>query len=110
MTSAPAIPRYIHAFVLLIVLSACRTPDHNPVTVVDLVREFGRAEKRPAAVFQMTDHRVGEAAPPSIVAPVPSRLTWSLPLPKRGVFHAFVALPDPPAGTAAMPIRLRVGV
>lgn len=95
---------------LLIILSACRIPDRNPVTVVDLVREFDRAEKRPAAVFQMTDHRVGDTARPSIVAPVPSRLTWSLPLPKRGVFQAFVALPDPPAGTAGAPIRLRVGV
>src|SRR5687767_9698012 len=111
MTSATAIARYVVAFAIVIVLSGChRSPDRNPVTAVDLVREFDRAERRPAAVFRVTDHRVGDLAQPSIVAPVPSRMTWSLPLPERGVFRASVALSDPPDGASPAAVRLRVGV
>lgn len=37
-------------------------------------------------------------------------MTWSLPLPERGVFRASVALADPPGGAPAAAVRLRVGV
>jgi hypothetical protein len=111
MTSAPAMPRYIHCLVFLIILSACRdSAEPLPVRVVDLAREFDRAEKRPPGTFQISDYRVGDIARPSIVAPVPSRLTWSLPLPRHGIFHAFVALADAPGGTARPAVRLRVGI
>lgn len=80
------------------------------MTSVDFIHEFSRAEQRPQAVFQVMDVRVGDVARPSIVAPVPSRLTWSLPLPRHGLFQASVALADPPAGTVPAPIRMRIGI
>lgn len=77
---------------------------------VDLIREFDRADKRPADGFAIGEHQIHGVAHPAIVAAVPSRLTLALPLPRHGVFHAFVALADGPAGTRAAAVRLRVGV
>ena len=37
-------------------------------------------------------------------------MTWPLPLPRRGVFQAFVSIADAPPGTVAAPVRLRVGI
>ena len=67
------------------------------VRVVDLTREMDRADKRPPGGFAVADYRLGDAAYPAIAAAVPSRLTVPLPLPRQGVFHAFVAL-APAAG------------
>jgi hypothetical protein len=55
-------------------------------------------------------HQIDGVAHPAIAAAVPSRLTIALPLPRYGVFHAFVALADGPSGGMAAPVRLRVGV
>ncbi len=111
MTSAIARPRYVHCLVAAIVLTGCRysTP-FAPVRAVDLIREFDRADKRPADGFAIGEHQIHGVAHPAIVAAVPSRLTLALPLPRHGVFHAFVALADGPAGTRAAAVRLRVGV
>jgi hypothetical protein len=46
----------------------------------------------------------------AIAAAVPSRLTLRLPFPRHGVFHAFVALADPPTGSHSGGARLRLGV
>jgi len=67
---------------------------------VGFIREFSRAEARPPAAFQITD-RDGR---PSILAPAPGRLTWALPLPRRGQFQAWVA------AAGETPLRFRVGV
>jgi hypothetical protein len=118
-------PRYIHGLLLSIVIglgivfaagialtaAGCgKTAGSRPVAVVDLMRELGRAEKRPAAAFLVEDRRVGGVSRPSIVAPVPSRMTWPLPVPRRGVFHAFVSIAEAPPGTVAGAVRLRVGI
>jgi len=79
------------------------------VTALDLIREFDRAEKRPAADFDVSTFEIGGVARPAIVAPVPSRLVWPLPLPRRGVLRTFVAA-GYAAGEARAPIRLRVGI
>ena len=111
MTSAIARPRYVHCLVVAILLCGCRssTP-FAPVRVVDLIREMDHADKRPAGGFAIALQHVDGVARPAIVAQVPSRLTLALPLPRHGVFHAFVTLADAPPGAMAAPVRLRVGV
>ena len=48
---------------------------------------------------------------PAIAAPVPSRLTIALPLPRHGgVLRAFVALGEAAPGIVPAPVRLRIGV
>jgi hypothetical protein len=69
-----------------------------------------RADQRPAGGFTIAVHQIDGVPRPAIAAAVPSRLTLPLPLPRRGVFHAFVALADGPPGATAAPVRLRVGV
>jgi hypothetical protein len=102
--------RYIHAVLVAIVFPACRNSEPGAMRAVDLMRNFDRAEKRPAVTFEIAEREVNGVARPAIVAPVPSRLTWSLPMPRRAVFQSVVALTMPPPGTAAAPVRLRVGI
>src|SRR3954471_13880665 len=110
MTSAIATPRYLHSVVVSLIMTACRysTPS-APIRVVDLVHEFDHADKRPAAGFAIADRDVDGRGLPVIVAPVPSRLTLALPLPRHAVLHVRAAFettsPEPIPG-----VRLRVGV
>ena len=76
---------------------------------VNLLREFDGADKRPAAGFQIANRQIGGVSRPSLVVPVPSRLTIPLPLPRRGVLRAAAAL-DMPNAAGAASVRLRVGV
>jgi hypothetical protein len=93
----------------VIVVAACRpAPDEVPFRVVDLVREFDRAEKRPSDGFQITAYAADGVVRPAIVVPVPSRVIWSLPLPRRGRFRAFLALNG--RGDPSAVIRFRFGV
>jgi len=111
MTSAIATPRYVHCLVVAILLCGCRSSTPlAPVRVVDLIHEMDRADKRPAGGFAIAMQQVDGVARPPIAATVPSRLTLALPLPRHGVFHAFVTLADGPAVAMAAPVRLRVGV
>ena len=115
MLNAIARARYVHllvaAIVLVLVPGGCRSSTPSaPVPVVDLTREFGAADKRPAVGFMLTEHRIDGVMRRVIAAPVPSRLSLALPLPRRGVFRAFVALADAPAGAPSAAVRLRVGV
>jgi hypothetical protein len=80
------------------------------VRVVNLLREMDRADQRPPAGFSLIDYRIDDFAHPAIAAVVPSRLTVPLPLPRHGVFHAFVALGDGPADAHTTGVRLRIGV
>jgi hypothetical protein len=105
------VPTYIQLLLVLITLSACRsTPEPGSVKAVDLMRDFGRAEKRPAVAFEIAEREVATVSRPAIVAPVPSRLTFSMALPRRAIFQAVVALANPPPGIAPAPVRLRVGI
>jgi len=49
---------------------------------------------------------------PAIVMPVPSRATWRLPLPRRGVLRASLARDDSrlASGAPAPPVRFRAGI
>ncbi len=68
------------------------------------------AEQRPPGGFALTVYRLEGVSRPAIAAAVPSRLTVRLPLPRRGVLHAFVALADGPPGDHRAGARLRIGV
>jgi hypothetical protein len=107
MTSAPATTRYILCILVSITAACSRSPAAASVPAVDLLRTFDRAEKRPAPGFDLAAFDLDGAARPSIVAPVPSRAIWSLPVPHRSVFRVFVALAP---GAAAGPVRVRVGI
>lgn len=96
-------PRYILCVLLLAAGCRASTP-RSSVRVVDFIKEFDRAEKRPAADYTLADRRLFETSHPSIVGPAPGRLVWTLRLPRRGVFHSTVAL------DADAPVRFRVGV
>ena len=111
MTSAIARAGQIHCLIAALVLIGCpsATPS-TPVRVVDLIRELDRAEKRPLQGFAIAEHQLDGVARPVIAAVVPSRLTLPLPLPRRGVFRALVALADPAPGVRAPAVRLRIGV
>jgi len=111
MLNAIARVRYVHCLVAAIVLGGCRSSTPSaPVPVVDLIREFGAADKRPPLGFTLTEHQVGGVMRRAIAAPVPSRLTLALPLPRSGALRTFVALAEPPAGALSAPVRFRVGV
>src|ERR671930_2767594 len=104
-TTASAIARHACPVLLALMAAGCRAPaPSSSVPVVDLIKEFGRAEKRPADQYSIADHLAGGARRPSIVAPAPGRITWSLPLPRRGLLRtALVAM-------TAAPVRVRIGV
>jgi hypothetical protein len=92
-------PRQI-VLVLLLLVGGCRAASQEaPMRAVDLIRDFDRADQRPRATFSIVDHKY-----PSILAPAPGRLTWTLPLPRHGRFHAVVAVDGPAA------VRFRVVV
>jgi hypothetical protein len=96
-------PRY--TLCILLLLAACRAaPASAPVRVVDFIKEFDRAEKRPSAGYTLIDYRIEAVNRPSIDAPAPGRIIWELPLPRRGIFRAAVAI------DGAVPVRFRVGV
>jgi hypothetical protein len=102
--------RYALAILAVILCGGCRQVENTAVQAVNLLREFDAAEKRPPAGFQITDRQIDGVSRPSIVVPVPSRLTISLPLPRHGVLRAAAALEPPSAGRPAASVRLRVGV
>jgi hypothetical protein len=110
MTSAIAKPRYLHCVVASLVLTACRysTPS-APIRAVDLVHEFDRADKRPLVGFAISEREVDGLTLPVIAAPVPSRFTLALPLPRNGVLHARVAIEMVTPGEVPG-VRLRIGV
>ena len=99
--------RQVLSIVVVILCGGCGRVENASVPVVNLVRELDRAEKRPPDGFAIATREIGGQARPSIVVPVPSRLTIPLPLPRRGVLRAFASI-DPTSSAAA--VRLRVGV
>ncbi|HVD92316.1 MAG TPA: hypothetical protein VNC21_08545, partial [Vicinamibacterales bacterium] len=86
-------------------LAGCRPAvSSTPVVIVDFIKQFDRADRRPDAAFSLTDHVISGTGHAAILATAPSRLTWSLPLPRNGAFRAVVA------ATGPAPVRVRVGV
>jgi hypothetical protein len=91
--------------ILLLGVAACQPREKSSsVSVVDLVKEFDRAERRPPESYVLREQRLDGISRPSIIGPAPGRLIWTLPLPSRGVFRAHVALET---STRA---RVRVGI
>jgi hypothetical protein len=81
------------------------------VSSVDLIHDFDRAEKRPvSAQFEIGDRQAHGVTHRSIIVPVPSRVIWSVQIPRRASFQAAVALAGPPPGGTPAPIRLRLGI
>ena len=110
MTNAIAATRYLRCVAVSVVLGACRYSNPSaPIRSVDLVHEFDRADRRPAVGFAIAERDIDGLRVPVIVAPVPSRLTFALPLPRHGVLHARAAFET--ATPEAIPgVRLRLGV
>jgi hypothetical protein len=110
ITKAAAPPRYIHTLVIVIgfIVVACRrSRDDVPFPVVDMVREFERAEKHPSSGCRTSVHSAGGLIRPSILMPVPSRAIWSLPLPRGGRFRSFLAVSSSDNGAT---VQFRFGV
>jgi hypothetical protein len=93
---------------LLLAAGCGPRPDAITYTAVDLTRTLDSAERRPATRFDVAVRVAEGVSRPSIVMPVPARATWLLPLPRHGVFRAFVTLD--PAGTPATAVRFRLGI
>jgi hypothetical protein len=106
MTMSPsAIARQVLLTVpLAIGLAGCRAPASPPVVaVVDLIKEFERADSRPAGAYTIAEYSASGRALPSITGPAPGRLTWTLPLPRHGICRARIAASSAPA-------RVRIGI
>src|SRR5919198_4830127 len=104
-TTTSAAARHAACVLLALLAGGCRRPAPSAaVPVVDLIKEFERAEKRPPADYSIVNHLAGGTRRPAIMAPAPGRITWSLPLPRRGLMRTAVAAATP------APARIRVGV
>jgi hypothetical protein len=101
--------RYALAIFAVILFVGCRHVEQPSIQAVNLLREFDAAEKRPPVGFQIADREIDGVSRPSLVVPVPSRLTIPLPLPRDGRLRAFAAL-EPLPGRPVASVRLRVGV
>jgi hypothetical protein len=102
---APAISRHAVRVLLAVLVGGCgasRPP--APVSAVDFIKDFDRAEQRPASGFSIGHHLTADTTHAAILAIVPSRLTWSIPIPRHGTFRAWVA------SAGAAPVRVRIGV
>jgi hypothetical protein len=114
MTRATAAVLYSTIFILLplllppLVAGCGPRPDAVSFTAVDLTRTLSGAERRPSTGFDVAVHVADGQPRSSIVMPVPARATWSLPLPRHGLFRAFVAVD--PAGTPGTAVRFRLGI
>jgi hypothetical protein len=80
------------------------------VPAVDLIREFGHAEHRPPSGVRVAVHTAGGITRPAIVVPVPSRVIWGLPLPRRATLRASLALEPVTSELTPFPVRFRVGI
>jgi hypothetical protein len=81
-----------------------------PVRVVDLIHDFASAERRPPTGSRVAIQSAGGVARPAIVVPAPSRITWSVPLPRHGVLRTFVALEGAAPGVTAPRVTFRIGI
>ncbi len=90
-------------------MTACSQPPNEArVAAVDLTRRLQDAERRPAtAPFELGEFTFAGQSHATIVAPAESRLTWRMPLPRRGTLQLFAAVPST-AGDAA--VSFRVGI
>ena len=75
------------------------------------MRELRAAETRPSpASFEIADVLVSNQSQPAIRTIAPSRLIFTLSVPRRSTFVARVAVPSGIEGASPQPVRFRVGV
>jgi len=75
---------------------------------VDLIGKFRLAEARPAAaVFGLAQHTLGGRVRATLEVPVPSRIIWTIPVPRRG---RLVLTPALAFSTSPSTVRFRAGV
>ena len=75
---------------------------------MDLTRKLQDAERRPAAApFELGEFTFAGQTRATIVAPAESRLTWRLPLPRRGTLQFFAAIP---AAQGDASVAFRIGI
>jgi len=98
--------------ILAIVPSSCTREDSSPVRIIDLVRESRHAaEARPSRdAFEVADVSISGQSEPAIRTIAPSRLVFVLPVPRRSVFVARVAIDGGVDGAPPQALRFRVGV
>jgi len=95
----------------LLLLAGCSgSVGSVPVRVIDLLNEFDRAERRPVPGAEAPAFEIAGVARPAIVMPVPSRVTWSVPLPRRGLLRTSAALVPAASGATPPPVRFRIGI
>ena len=76
--------------------------------VVDLIGKFRLAEARPAgAAFGPAQHTLGGRVRATLEVPVPSRIIWTIPVPRRGRLVLTPALASSPLPSV---VRFRAGV
>jgi hypothetical protein len=99
------------ATAVVLSIAACGPRDRTPLPVVDLVRELSSAEARPSpASFDVLEYRIAGAGYPAIRTTAPSRLTYTLPIPRRSRLLARVSIDASAGGLPPQPLRFRVGV
>jgi hypothetical protein len=77
--------------------------------VIDLVRTFDAAEKRPASPeFEIAHCQTGGVSRVAILSPAPARLIWITRLPPRGAFRAQLGVR--PKGSGDATLDFRVGI
>jgi hypothetical protein len=100
--------RHVLCIFCVIVAAGCRAPvQESALPVVDLLRAFDTADKRPPSGFSVAGYLEHDIARPSILAPVPSRLTVPLYLPRRAVLRVALAVDT---AEAAASVRFRIGI
>ena len=93
---------------MLAIHAGCGAAGEPNVQVVDLLKQFDDAEKRPtSAAFPIAEHTFGGATRASIIAPANSRVTFRPRLPRNGMFRADAAV-SPDDGPAS--VNFRIGI
>jgi hypothetical protein len=96
---------------LVISIPGCSRAESEPIAIVDLVRELRAAETRPSpAAFDVADVLVSNQSQLAIRTIAPSRLIFTLAVPRRSTFVARVAVSSGLDGAPPQPVRFRVGV
>ena len=94
-----------------VAIPSCSRAEPEPIAIVDLVRELRAAEARPSpASFDVADVVVANQPQLAIRTIAPSRLIFTVAVPRRSTFVARVAVSSGLDGAPPQPVRFRVGI